>query len=487
MAQIGLVDTTLRDGHQCLWATRMTTAMMEPVLDRMDRIGFEALELFGAVQFDSCVRFLREDPWARMRLFHERIRETPRQAIIRSKCALRFELEPDDISRLWVERLVANGMQRIVGFDGLHDIDNLVDTLTHAKALGAYTVGWLIFSESPVHTDAFYAAKAREFLDRCGVDALMIEDTSGILTPERTRSLVPAIKSEIGGVRLGLHLHNLIGLAQRTQIAAVEAGVDHLYTCIAPIADGNAPPSVQTTLKNLRRLGHDLPLDDASIDAVSRHLAAEAARADKPLGRPQDFDVANFSHQIPGGVMSNLAAQLAAAGMGDRLDAVLDECGRVRAETGWPIMVTPFSQFVGVQATLNVISGERYARVPDEMKKFVLGYYGKPNAPVDPDVLDRIVANGPRGIALAPPAREPALAALRARYPAADDEELMLRHAFPEAEVNAMYAKARPDAGGASVDPFLAAVRSAAAAASDDEITGTVGGVRFTLRGRANA
>jgi len=485
MSKIGFIDTTLRDGHQCLWATRMTTAMMEPVLDRMDRIGFEALELYGAVQFDACVRFLREDPWARMRLFKERIQRTERQAIIRSKCALRFELEPDDISRLWVERLVANGMHRIVGFDGLHDLDNLYDTLTHAKKLGAFTVGWLIFSESPVHTDEFYASKAREFLDRCGVDALMIEDTSGILTPERTRTLVPAIKTEIGAVRLGLHVHNLIGLAQRTQIAAVETGVDHLYTCITPIADGNAPPSVQTTLKNLRYLGHDLPLDDALIDEVSRHFAKEAEWADKPLGKPQDFDVGNFSHQIPGGVMSNLASQLDAAGLGDKLGAVLDECGRVREETGWPIMVTPFSQFVGVQATLNVISGERYARVPDEMKKFALGYYGRQNAPVDQNVLDRIVENGSKSIALDVPERKAALPALRKRYPNADDEELMLRHSFPEAEVDAMYAAVRERGGNIAPNPFLAAVRKAAAAGRDDTITGTVGGVGFTLQGQA--
>jgi len=487
MSRIGIIDTTLRDGHQCLWATRMTTAMMAPVLDRMDRIGFEALELYGAVQFDSCVRFLREDPWARMRLFKERIRRTQRQAIIRSKCALRFELEPDDISRLWVERLVANGMHRIVGFDGLHDLDNLYDTLTHAKRLGAFTVGWLIFSESPVHTDAFYAAKAREFLDRCGVDALMIEDTSGILTPERTRTLVPAIKAEIGEVRLGLHVHNLVGLAQRTQIAAVEMGVDHLYTCISPIADGNAPPSVQTTLKNLRYLGHDLALDDDLIGDVSRHFAKEAEWAGKPFGRPQDFDVGNFSHQIPGGVMSNLASQLEAAGLGEKLGAVLDECGQVRAETGWPIMVTPFSQFVGVQATLNVITGERYVRVPDEMKKFVLGYYGKANAPVDPNVLDKIVENGPRSVALQPPVREPALPALRKRYLDADDEELMLRHSFPEAEVNAMYAAVGARGGNIAKDPFLDAVRKAANDSADDTITGTAGGVRFTLQGRPGA
>jgi oxaloacetate decarboxylase alpha subunit len=464
MAAVNVIDTTLRDGHQCLWATRMSAPMMLPVLEKMDRIGFEALELMGAVQFDTCVRFLREDPWARLRVFRERIRRTERQAIIRSKCALRFELEPDDVSRLWVERLIANGMERIVGFDGLHDVDNLIDSLTHAKGLGARTVGWLIYSVSPVHTDALYVAKARELLDRAKVDMLMIEDTSGILTPERAATLVPALKREIGDVRLGLHVHNLIGLAQRTQIAAVEHGVDHLYTCIAPIADGNAPPAIQTTLRNLRHQGRELSLDSALIAEVGAHFDMVAEREGKPRGAPQDFDAANFDHQIPGGVLSNLAAQLEAAGVGGRLDAVLAECGRVREELGWPIMVTPFSQFVGVQATLNVIGGERYARVPDEVKKYVLGYYGALNAPVDADVRDRVVERGSRAVALEPPVREPALPALRKRYPDADGEELMLRHSFPEAEVAAMRTTP-PDETDYSLagKPFIHLIRELAA------------------------
>lgn len=440
MPRVGIVDTTLRDGHQCLWATRMSTPMMLPVAERLDRIGFDAIEVMGAVQFDTCVRYLKENPWQRLRALRERITETPLQALIRSRCVLGFELQADDVQRLWIERLVANGIRRFIAFDGLHDLDNLVAGMKYANELGARTTGWLIFSDSPLHTDELYVGKAREFIDRAGVDALMIEDTSGILTPERVRTLVPALQREIGGVSLGLHCHNLVGLAQRTCIEAVKLGVDHVYTCIAPIADGNAPPAIQTTARNLRHLGYEVTIDDGLIAEVSRHFEAVAVREGKPLGRPQDFDAANFDHQIPGGVLSNLVAQLETMGLGDRLDKVLVECGRVREELGWPIQVTPFSQLIGVQGTLNVIEGERYSRVPAEVKKYVLGYYGKLLAPVEPNVFDRIVENGPRNVSLQPPKPEPALPGLRRRYPDADEDELLLRHSFPDMIVDAMLA-----------------------------------------------
>jgi oxaloacetate decarboxylase alpha subunit len=444
MSRIKIVDTTLRDGHQCLWATRMSTPMMLPVLDRMDRAGFDVIELMGAVHFDSCVRFLGENPWDRLRLFRERFTRTTRQAIIRSKCALRFDLEPDDITLLWHELLIKNGIESLIAFDGLHDLDNIELGLRHAKSLGARTQGWLIFSESPVHTNELYVAKAREFIDRCDVDCLMIEDTSGILTPERARTLIPAIQAEIGDMPLGLHTHNLMGMGQLLYVEAAKLGIDNLYTCISPIADGNAPPSIQTTARNLRYYGHDVAIDDAVLEEISSHFEDVAFREDKPLGRPQDFDAACFDHQIPGGVMSNLVSQLDAAGLIEKVPAVLEECGRIRAETGWPIMVTPFSQFVGVQATLNVLTGERYRQVPDEMKKYALGYYGELLSPVAPDVLDRIVESGSKTIALTPPKPEPALPALRKRHPGASDEELMLWHSFPEELVENMFA-ATPD------------------------------------------
>ena len=483
MSRIKVVDTTLRDGHQCLWATRMTTAMMRPVLERMDCVGFDAIELMGAVHFDTCVRFLGENPWDRLRLFCDTFNKTERQAIVRSKCALRFDLEPDDINLLWYELLVRNGIESLIAFDGLHDLSNLESGLKHAKSLGARTQGWLIFSESPVHTDELYVAKAREFLDRCNVGSLMIEDTSGILTPERLRTLAPALQAEVGpDVPLGLHTHNLAGLGQSLYIEAARLGIDNIYTCISPIADGNAPPSIQTTARNLRHYGFEISVDDALLGEISAHFEDVAMRSGHPLGHPQDFDAASLDHQIPGGVMSNLVSQLEAAGLIEKLPAVLEECGRIRAETGWPIMVTPFSQFVGVQATLNVLTGSRYTQVPDEMKKYALGYYGELLSPVDPDVLDRIVENGSKAVPNTPLIPDPALPGLRARYPQASDEELLLWHSFPEELVANMFS-ATPDANDYSGGGLLRLVEEIAKRPGLSRVFVSKGEISVDIRG----
>ncbi|MBP5857119.1 hypothetical protein KAJ83_08865 [Marivibrio halodurans] len=464
MTSIRLVDTTMRDGQQCLWATRMSTAMMLPRAEAMDRAGFEAVELYGAVQFDTAVRYLKEDPWERLRLIRERVERTPLQALIRSACVLGFEPQPDDLNELWVERLIANGIRRFVAFDGLHDLGNLKAAIRRARDLGVGTVGWLTFSDSPVHTDALYAEKAREFIEDCGAESVMIEDASGVLTPERARTLVPAIKAVIGDRPLGLHSHSLIGLPQRTYLAAAELGVETLYTCVPPVADGNAPPNVFTTVRNLRASGYQVDLDDEALRDVAAHFEACARRAGMAIGRPQDFDAPSILHQIPGGVLSNLQAQLDAIGKIDKLPEVLEECGRVRRELGWPIQVTPFAQLIGVQATLNVIGGgERYSKIPDEVKKYALGYYGALLSPVDPDVLDRIVANGPKAIAETPPAREPVVDRLRKAHPGVGDDELLLRHAFKGAEVDMMKAN-RPDYAAYSLleTPLVRLVRNLA-------------------------
>jgi oxaloacetate decarboxylase alpha subunit len=464
MADLTLVDTTLRDGHQCLWATRMTTPQLLPIVETMDRMGLQTIDFMGSVHFDACVRYLNENPWARIRAVRERVTATPLQAYIRSKCALSFELQPDDIANLWAERQIAAGIDRLIGFDGLHDIDNLEGALCHAKTLGATTGGWLIFSGSPVHTDEFYVAKAREFIDRCNVDFIVIQDTSGVLTADRAATLIPSVKAEIGDMSLGLHTHNLAGTGQTTYIAGVEAGVDHLYTSIAPIADGNAPPAMQTTVRNLRYLGHDIDIDDDCMAVAGRHFEAVSVGGGFPPGRPQDYDAGIFDHQIPGGVMSNFIAQLEVAGLADRLPEILIECGRVREELGWPIQVTPFSQFIEVQATYNIMSGERYGRVPDEVKQYALGYFGKANAPLDPDVMDRIVENGSPDIALTPPVPEPALPGLRKRFPHADEDELLLRHAFPDNLVNGLNEDLTSDQSYVDADkPLLFMLRQIAA------------------------
>lgn len=438
MREIKVMDTTLRDAHQSLWATRMTTAMMLPVAERMDRIGFDVIDLMGLIQFDVAVRYLKENPWERVRLMRERITRTPLQSSIRSKNLTGFDVVPNDTLTLWAERLVANGFRRIRVFDALADLDNMVYILKHAKELGAYTVGALVYGHSPVHTDELYTTKVRELIERANIDSFMLKDSCGLLTPDRVRTLIPALKKVMGNVPLELHSHCLTGLAPLVYLEGVKLGVDQVHTSIAPLANGPAQPATQTIARNLRGMGYRVELYDALIDEVSEHFRMVAEQEGKPVGVPMEYDAFHFEHQVPGGMHTNFKFQLAQAGLSHKLDDVLHECAQIRRELGWPIMVTPFAQLVGTQAVLNVVHGERYRIVPDEVKKYALGYYGKLLAPVEPDVLDRIVENGSKRIALEPQPLPPAVPELRKKYPSMSDEERLLRYSFAGLQVDEM-------------------------------------------------
>ena len=440
MREIRFMDTTLRDGHQSLWATRMTTAMMLPIAERLDRAGFEIIDLMSGVQFDVAIRHLKENPWERIRLMRERVTRTPLQANLRSKSVLSFDVLPDDINALWIERLIANGIRSVRAFDALNDMDNIVDSLRLVRKLGARAVGAVVFSESPVHTDALYVAKTRELITRAGVDAIMLKDASGLLTADRVRTLVPALKQVCGPIPLEFHSHALTGLAPLLYLEAARLGANQLHTCIAPLANGAAQPAVQTVARNLLAEGCAVNLDHALIEEISAHFHQVARHEGKPLGTPAEYDAFHYQHQIPGGMLSNMRAQLEQADLGHKLQEVLAECARVRAELGWPVMVTPFSQLVGTQAVLNVVQGERYRTVPDEVKKYALGYYGKLLAPVDPNVFDRIVSGGSPKIALAPAPAEPGVPALRHRYPNMNDDERLLRYMYAGSQVDEMLA-----------------------------------------------
>ena len=427
---IEVVDTTYRDAHQSLWATRMTTAHMLPVARIMDDIGFQRLDVIAAAEFDSCVRYLREDPWERVRLLCERLTKTPLSSFLRSKNLVTFDFVPDDIVELWVERLVANGLKEVGTFDGLNDVDNMLIAIDTARRLGVKTFGAIAYCLSPVHTDELYVRTAKALVERGRIDALWLKDAGGLLTVDRIRTLVPALKKAIGPVPLELHSHCLTGVAPLVYIEGVKAGAERIHTSIAPLANGAAQPSTQSMLKNLRALGYRLDLDDALIDKVSDHFTRVAKQEGKPLGEVLEYDAFHYEHQIPGGMLSNFRSQLAEARLSNKFQELLEECARVRKELGYPIMITPFAQFVGTQAVLNVLHGERYRHVPDEVKKYALGYYGKLLAPVDPDVLDRIVENGSPRIAREPQPLPPAVPALRRKYPNMDDDERLLRFMF---------------------------------------------------------
>jgi oxaloacetate decarboxylase (Na+ extruding) subunit alpha len=438
--KITVVDQTFRDAHQCLWATRMTTAHMLPVAEIMDRIGFQRIEAIAAIQFDVCVRFLKEDPWQRVRLLRERIRHTPLSSFLRSKNLVSFDFVPDDIVALWVERLVANGIREIGSFDGLNDVENMLAALDVARRLGVRTIGALSYSLSPVHTDELYVRTAKDLVERGKVDAIWIKDAGGLLTVDRIRTLVPALRATVGNIPLELHSHCLTGVAPLVYLDGVRAGADCIHTSIAPLANGAAQPSLQSMTKNLRELGFRLDIDDAAVEKVSEHFRRVAEQENKPVGQVLEYDAFHYQHQIPGGMLSNFRVQLAEVGLSHKFQALLEECARVREELGYPIMITPFAQFVGTQAVLNVVHGARYRHVPDEVKKYALGYYGKLLAPVDPNVLDAIVANGSAHIALAPTPLSPALARLRKSYPHASDDERTLRSMFAGNQVDDMLA-----------------------------------------------
>ena len=440
MREIPVVDTTLRDAHQCLWATRMITAHMLPVAEKMDRAGFQRIDLAGTIQFDVCIRFLKENPWERVRLMRQRVTRTPLSSFVRSKNLVSFDVLPDDIVGLWVERLVANGFREVGVFDGLNDVDNMLATIDVARGLGVKTFGALSYCLSPVHTDELYVRTARDLVMRGKVDAIWLKDAGGLLTVDRIRTLVPAVKRVIGNIPLELHSHCMTGLAPLVYLEGIKAGADRIHTSIAPLANGNAQPATQSLARDLRAMGFGVGIDDALVDEVGEHFRRIAELEGKPVGTPQEYDSFHYEHQIPGGMMSNFRSQLAQAGLSHLFQKLLEECARVRKELGYPIMITPFAQLVGTQAVLNVVQGERYRTVPDEVKKYALGYYGRLLAPVDPDVLDRIVANGSPRIALEPAALPPAVARLRRQYPHIDDDERILRFMFAGGQVDEMLA-----------------------------------------------
>ena len=439
---INLVDVTLRDAHQCLWATRMTTAMMEDLAPRLDRAGFEAIDLVGGAVFDVCVRYLREDPWERMRILSGWVKQTPLIVMTRGQSLFTFEFFPDDIVELTAERIFANGIRYHTPYDALNDMRNMQVPVRAAKKAGLYTAGGVVYTVSPVHTDNYYARKTRELVS-LGVDAVYIKDPSGLLTPERAHTLVPALKAACGTLPLHLHSHCLTGLAPYTACRAVGLGVDVVHTATSALANGASHPATEWFVENIRRDGFNVPVDLRPVDEVAERLRYIAKREGKPVGNIVEYDAFHYEHQMPGGMVSNLKSQLAPLGIAHRLPEVLEEAARVRCELGYPIIVSPFAQFVMTQAVLNVMGKERYATVPDEVKKYVLGYYGEIAGPIDPNLYDRIT-NGAMPTSARPgDLLEPGIPKIRQeRGPFASDDDLLLAAFYARREFDALKAAA---------------------------------------------
>lgn len=443
MKRIELIDTTIRDGQQSLWATRMTNEMILPYLPRMDEIGFDYIDLLGGAMFDVCVRFLREDPWERMRLAAKAVRKTPLNVWTRGQSLFTFEMFPDDVVELAVRRVAATGMKRFTCFDSLHDIRNIELSMRVAKECGMETVGHVVYTVSPVHTDAYFAQKAAEIV-ALGVDVLGIKDPGGLLTVERARTLVPAVRAVNREIPLELHTHCRGSVGEMVVLESVPLGVDIVYVGVRPLASSDALPDARYCVRNLRRMGYEVGVADEDLAEMEAHFTEVAKQYGKPIVPPNRYDPFLYRHQVPGGMISNLRSQLRDLGMEDRLEEVFEEAPRVREELGYPVLVSPFAQFAITQATINVISGVRYGTIPDEIARYVLGYYGKPAGPIDPYVQERVaeVTGGRPAITQRPgEVIEPRLAKTRAdRGPFDSDDDLLLAVFYQPAQLDPLFA-----------------------------------------------
>ncbi|HEX9144510.1 MAG TPA: hypothetical protein VGA09_09585 [Candidatus Binatia bacterium] len=374
MEGIKFVDTTIRDGHQSLWAENMTTGMMLPVAEAMDRAGFDAIELISSSHLKKCVRELKEDPWARVKLMSERITHTPLRLNAGRFSA--FDLTPRSMYRLFMERMAANGIREARISEEWNELEGWTWKVDVARDVGINPVPNIIYSVSPKHTDAYFAERTRQAAS-LKVNRLCLKDPGGLLTPERIQTLVPIMFANANGIPIELHTHCTTGLGPLCCLEAVKLGIKIVNTALPPLADGSSNPSLFNVARNLRALGYRTLIDEEIVKPVSEHFTQIAKREGFPIGEPVEYDYSQYQHQVPGGMISNLRFQLRKVGVEHKIDEALRETMRVRAELGYPIMVTPLSQFVGSQAAINVIVGERYKEVTDQIIQYALGYWGR--------------------------------------------------------------------------------------------------------------
>jgi pyruvate/oxaloacetate carboxyltransferase len=360
----------------------------------MDKAGYRAIATVGSQAFTVQVRTLGEDPWERIRTLAELMPRTSIRGSYQIGSLSSFDLStPREIITLWIKRNVANGVKSFWICDYQHEMDKFNHFARIAKAEGAEVVPSLMWTKSPAHKLEHWAYKTQLLAaSKDCIDRIMIEDASGIITPEETRELVTTVRENCGGLPLELHIHCNSGLAPLCYLEGIKAGITTLHTAVAPLANGTSVPSTETILKNAKHLGFTSDLDEDALAAESAYFRQLAEREGYPIGVPSEYDLYYFEHQVPGGMMTNLTRQLKEVGMESRLDEILDECIQVRKDLGYPVMATPYSQIVGAQAIENLLSGERYKRFPDEVIKYILGYYGEPVVPVDPNVMDNAMS-----------------------------------------------------------------------------------------------
>ncbi len=394
MAKVKITETVLRDSHQSLIATRMTTEEILPVLEKLDAVGYHSLEAWGGATFDACLRFLNEDPWERLRKIREQVKNTKLQMLFRGQNILGYRHYADDVVEYFVQKSIANGIDILRIFDALNDPRNLETAINATKKEGGHVQAAISYTTGPVYSNEYFVKYAKQ-LENMGADSICIKDMSGLLLPYDAYELVSALKKEVK-LPIQLHTHYTAGVASMTILKAIEAGVDVVDTAISPMAMGTSQPPTEPIVAALAGTEYDTGLDLNKLDEVCKYFTPLRERYLKEgLLDPKvlKVDVNALLYQVPGGMLSNLVSQLKQAGKSELLPEVLAEVPRVRADAGYPPLVTPSSQIVGTQAVFNVLMGERYKTVTKEFKGIVRGDYGTTPVPIDPEFAKKIIGD----------------------------------------------------------------------------------------------
>ncbi|SHE30839.1 oxaloacetate decarboxylase, alpha subunit [Tissierella praeacuta DSM 18095] len=395
MAGVKITDTILRDAHQSLIATRMRLEDMLPIAEKLDNVGFYALEVWGGATFDSCLRFLDEDPWERLRALRKVFKKTKLQMLLRGQNLLGYRHYPDDVVEEFVKKSIENGIDIIRVFDALNDIRNIKKSIEATKKYGGHAQAAISYTTSPIHNIKYYVNLAKE-MESLGVDSICIKDMAGILLPYPAKELVKEMKKAVK-VPIEVHSHFTSGIANQTYMQAIEAGADIIDTAISPLGNGTSQPATEPMIASLE--GSPYYPSDIDMKLLLEVSDYFKGLRDKYLKegllntKVLNVDVNTLIYQVPGGMLSNLVSQLKSQGKEDKFDEVLKEVPRVREDFGYPPLVTPMSQMVGTQAVFNVILGERYKMVPTEAKNYVKGLYGKPTLPISEEIKNKIIGD----------------------------------------------------------------------------------------------
>lgn len=392
--KIRFVETSLRDGHQSLAATRMSTEQMLPILPLLDEAGFAALEVWGGATFDACLRYLNEDPWERLRTIRKAAPKTKLQMLLRGQNLLGYKHYPDDVVETFIEKAITNGIDIIRVFDALNDPNNLKTSIKAINKYGGHAQVCICYTTSPVHTIEYFVELARTY-EKMGADSLAIKDMSGILTPHAASELIPKLQKVIK-IPIDVHTHATSGVGDMTYLKSVEAGAQIIDTAFSPFAGGTSQPPTEPIAISLKEMGYDTGLDFDKFEEIAEHLKMirDQFREEGIINpKVMDIDPNTLIYQVPGGMLSNLLSQLKEAKKEDKYEEVLREVPKVRADLGYPPLVTPLSQMVGTQAVMNVLSGERYKMVPNEIKDYFKGLYGKAPGPVNEEVRQKIIGD----------------------------------------------------------------------------------------------